>query len=79
MNNNKSAFDSILGIIGILSLVTVVYHGYKALTLDTETNVISDEAMKAIQNPETAKKLRKAVDKYHDTGDWNETKLETIL
>lgn len=79
MRENKSTFDSILDILGVLSLVAIVYHGYKALNSNTETNVISDDALKAIQNPETADKLRKAVDDYHDTGDWKKTKLESIL
>lgn len=79
MENNKSTLDSILGLIGILSLVAVVYHAYKALDSNTETNVISDDALKAIQDPKTAGKLREAVDNYHDTGEWNKEKLESIL
>lgn len=79
MENNKSTLDSILGLLGILSLVAVVYHAYKAIDSNTETNVISDDALKAIQDPETANMLREAVDDYHDTGEWNKTKLESIL
>ena len=79
MENNKSTLDSILGLLGILSLVAIVYHAYKALDNNTETNVISEDALKAIQDPKTAEKLRKAVDDYHETGDWNKTKLESIL
>ena len=79
MKNNKSTLDSILGILGIVSLVAIVYHAYKALDTDTETNVISDDALKAIQDPKTADKLREAVDDYHDKGEWNKTKLESIL
>ncbi|KIX20721.1 hypothetical protein SY27_12590 [Flavobacterium sp. 316] len=79
MENNKNTFDSILGFLGVLSLLIIVHDVYNALKTDTETNVISDDALKAIQNPETADKLREAVDDYHDTGEWSKTKLESIL
>ncbi|WP_425077296.1 hypothetical protein [Psychroserpens sp. S379A] len=79
MENNKSTLDNILGLLGVLSLFAIVYHAYKSLDSDTETNVISDDALKAIKNPETADKLREAVDDYHETGEWNERKLESIL
>lgn len=79
MGNNKNILDSILGFLGILSLLVIIHHILKALNMNTETNVISDDALKAIKNPETADKLRKAVDDYHDTGKWSETKLDSIL
>lgn len=79
MENNKSAIDNLLGIIGVVALFAIVHQAYKVLASETDTNVISDEAIKAIQNPKTADQLREAVDKYHDTGDWSKTKLESIL
>jgi hypothetical protein len=79
MDSNKSTLDSLLGILGILSLVAVAYHTYKTIADKTETNVISDKALKVLQDPKQAEKLREAVDKYHDTGDWSKTELETIL
>lgn len=79
MENNKNTLDSILGFLGVLSLLVIVHHVYKALDTNTETNVISDDALKAIKNPETADKLREEVDNYHDTGEWNKSKLESIL
>ena len=79
MENNKNTLESILAIAGLLTIVAIVVHAYKSLSLETETNVISDDALKAIQDPDTAEKLREAVDEYHDTGDWSKTKLESIL
>ncbi len=79
MENNKNTLDSILSFLGILSLLVIVHNVYKKLDTNTETNVISDNALKAIKNPETADKLRKEVDNYHITGKWNESKLESIL
>ncbi|QTD36407.1 hypothetical protein JL193_09565 [Polaribacter batillariae] len=79
MENNKNTFESILAIIGILYILGFVYHKLKNITSDTETKVISDDGLKAIQNPDTASQLREAVDDYHNTGDWNKTKLESIL
>lgn len=79
MTNNKNILDSILSFLGILSLLVIIHHIFKALDMNTETNVISDDALKAIKNPETADRLREAVDDYHDTGKWSETKLDSIL
>ena len=79
MENNKNTLDSILGFLGILSLLVIVHNVYKALDTNTETNVISNNALKAIKNPKTAEMLRDEVDNYHDTGKWNEAKLESIL
>ncbi|GEM_PF-1524677 len=78
MENNKT-LENILAAIGVLTLAAIVYNGLKSLTSQTETAVISKDAVKAIQNPETAEKLREAVDKYHDTGDWDKTELKSIL
>ncbi len=79
MDNNKSILDSVLSILGIFSLVAIAYHTYKTIAEKTETTVISEEALKVIQDPDQAKRLRKAVDQYHDTGDWSKTELESIL
>lgn len=79
MENNKNTLESILAIAGLLTIAAIVINALKSLSLETETNVISDNALKAIQDPDTAEKLREAVDEYHDTGDWNKTKLESIL
>jgi hypothetical protein len=79
MENNKNTLDSILGFLGVLSLLVIVHNVYKALDTNTETNVISNEALKAIQDPDTADKLRDEVDNYHDTGEWNKSRLESIL
>jgi hypothetical protein len=46
MENNKNTLDSILAFLGVLSLLIIVHHVYNALK--TETNVISDDALKAI-------------------------------
>lgn len=79
MESNKSTLDNILEVLGILSLVVVAYHAYKEITTKTKTTVISDEGLKALQDPEQAKKLREAVDEYHETGDWDKTELKSIL
>lgn len=79
MENNKNTFESVLAIIGILYILGYIYHKVRSINSDTETKVISEDGLKAIQNPDTASQLREAVDDYHDTGDWNKTKLESIL
>jgi hypothetical protein len=79
MENNKSAIENILALAGLLALFAIVARAYKSVSSETETHVISEDGLKAIQDPETADKLREAVDQYHDTGDWKKTKLESIL
>ena len=79
MENNKNILDNVLGFLGVLSLIVILHHLYKALETGAKTNVISDNAIKAIQNPDIADKLREAVDNYHDTGEWNKKELESIL
>lgn len=78
-NTKNNALDTILGIIGVFSLVTIAYQTFKAMSAKTETNVISDDALKALKDSEKAEKLRKVVEEYHETGDWNKKELETIL
>ena len=73
MNNNKSLFESIIGIFGVITLFILIYNTFKTIANKTETNVISDKALRAIQNPGKAIQLRKAIDKYHETGDWEKT------
>jgi hypothetical protein len=80
MGNNKGTLDNILGILGLVSLVAIVYQALKSINSDTETTVISDDALKAIkEDPKAAEKIREAVDDYHDNGKWSEAKLESIL
>ena len=79
MNNNKSFVDTLVGVLGVVTLSVVVYNAIKSISNKTETNVISDKALKAIKKPEEAKKLRKAIDKYHETGNWKDTEISNIL
>ncbi|WP_299672027.1 hypothetical protein [uncultured Polaribacter sp.] len=79
MKNSKNILESIIAIVGILSVILFLYHKFKNITFSTETKVISDDGLKAVQNPEKADKLREAVDAYHSTGDWDKTKLKSIL
>lgn len=85
MNSDKTMvqkdniLDNVLGVIGILSLVAIAIHTYKSISKRTETSVISDEALKALNDKNKALELRKVVNEYHSTGKWNQTKLDTIL
>lgn len=79
MENNKSAIENILALAGLLAIAAIIVRAYKSVSSETETHVISEDGLKAIKDPETADKLREAVDQYHDTGDWKKTELESIL
>jgi|TARA_B110000091_G_C13519615_1_gene351891 hypothetical protein len=79
MNNNKNLLDSVIGVFGVIASFAILYNTIKTIANNTETNVISDNALEAIQNPEEAIKLRKAIDSYHETGDWSKTDISKIL
>lgn len=79
MENSKNILDNILEIIGVISITVVASHLIESVLKKTETSVISNQALEAIQDPEKAEKLREQVDKYHQTGNWDTEKLETIL
>lgn len=79
MTQKDNLLDTILGVIGLLSLVAIAIHTYNAITRRTETSVISDEALKALNDKKKALELREVVNEYHSTGEWNKSKLETIL
>lgn len=72
-------FKNILEFLGILLFVTIIYRIYKYIEDNTKTTIVSDDALKAIQDPEKAEKLRDVIDEYHDTGKWDREKLESIL
>lgn len=79
MDNDKSTLEGVLGFLGIVSLFAVGYSVFKAINSKTSTDVISDKALEAIQDPEKAKSLREEVGKYKLTGDWNKERLTEIL
>lgn len=79
MRTNKNTFRRVLEFFGFLSLVIFIYHMLKIVNKNSDTSVISKDALNALQNPSTADKLREEVDSYHETGKWDKSKLESIL
>jgi len=79
MTQKDNILDNVLGVIGILSLIAIAIHTYKSISKRTETSVISDEALRALNDKNKALELREVIDEYHTTGEWNKSKLETIL
>lgn len=79
LKSKNEVFDTVVGVVGMISLVALVLGIIKSISKRTETNIISDKALNVLNNPEEAKRLRKAVNKYHQTGDWDKTEIKTIL
>lgn len=77
--NNNNILSSVLGFVGVLSLVVTVRQIYKTIEKQVETDIISEDAIKVIQKPETADKLRRIINDYHNTGKWNKKELESIF
>ena len=62
--------------LGILALIILVIEFVRK---KTETKIISDDAIKVLNNREKAEKLRNVVSEYHKTGEWNQEKLGSLI
>ena len=64
-----------------LAVVVILRQLYRFLCwLATDDTVImTQEARAVVRDQEKSKKLRKAIDTYHLTGDWNKTNVFEIL
>lgn len=71
MDSNKNNINDFFEVIGVVSLAILAFHLIKSISNKTETSVISDEGLKAVQDPKKAKELRKVIDDYHEKGTWN--------
>ena len=72
-------FNKIANLIGIIAFIAIVRYILKLFTQTTETAVISDEGLEILEDPNKKEVLRKAVDEYHQTGDWSKTELKSII
>jgi hypothetical protein len=66
-------------ILGVFAFFLIIKHFFCVFFKRTETNIISDEGIKILENPDKKQDLRKAVDEYHRTGDWSKTSLKKII
>lgn len=72
-------FNKLFNLIGIIAFLAVLRYVLKLITRITETSVISKEGLEILDDPKRKIELREAVDEYHKTGDWSQTKLDTII
>lgn len=72
-------FNKLFNLIGIIAFLAVLRYFLKLITRITETSVISKEGLEILDDPKRKIELREAVDEYHKTGDWSQTKLDTII
>lgn len=79
MKEIKNALISILRLLGVLSLFVIANQTFRAIMHRTETKIISEKGLKALQDPKKAKELRDVIDNYHENGNWQKSKLEKIL
>jgi hypothetical protein len=71
--------ENILNIVGVLTFFVLFLHLINNFLRRTETNLVSKEGMKVLNDPEKKEKLRVVIDDYHNTGIWDNEKLESIL
>lgn len=76
---DNTTFEQIANIIGAVAAVGAVLYVFKTIASKTETNIISNDARRILENKDGALKLRRAIDTYHVTGDWKKTKIDEIL
>lgn len=71
--------NKIASMIGIIAIIAVVKYIFDLISQNTATNVISNEGLEILEDPKKKVELRKAVDEYHQTGDWSKTELNSII
>lgn len=71
--------NKIANMIGIIAIIAVVKYILDLISQNSDTNVISNEGLEILEDPEKKIELRKAVDEYHQTGDWSKTELNSII
>ncbi len=72
-------FNKIANLIGFIAFLAVLQYFYKLFNKTTETHVISDQGLEILEDSNKKIVLRKAVDEYHQTGDWSKTELNSII
>lgn len=78
-NTEPTALDQVANVVGVIAAVAAVIYAFKSINRKTKTDIISDNARRVLKNQAEAQKLRKAIDTYHVTGDWEKTKINEIL
>ena len=71
--------NKIANLIGIIAIIAVIRYVLGLLSKSTDTNVISNHGLEILEDPNKTVELRKAVDEYHQTGDWSKTELSSII
>ncbi|TDN80804.1 hypothetical protein DET49_13016 [Salegentibacter sp. 24] len=71
--------NKLANMIGIIAIIAVVKYILDLISQNTDTNVISNEGLEILEDPDKKIELRKAVDEYHQTGDWSKTELNSII
>ena len=74
-----TTLEQVANVVGVIAALAAVAYAFKSINRRTKTNIISDDARRVLKNKVEAKKLRKAIDTYHVTGDWKKTKINEIL
>lgn len=64
--------------IGIINLIFSIYYIVKKINQATETKIVSDEALDALQKKENVDKLDQIVSEFHRTGQWDREGLRSI-
>ncbi len=73
--DNKT-IDRILAVVSVLLVIGIILNLFKQLNKSTQTNVISDEGLKALQDPDKKKQINQAIEDAKknqlETGVWKD-------
>ena len=78
-NKQLTTAEQLVNIIGVVAAVSTLVYVIRLIAKRTDTSIISDNARKVLENKDEALRLRKAIDTYHVTGDWEKTEIGDIL
>lgn len=74
-NRDKNIIYIILSILGIIFIVTIFSKLFKEYLKITNSDIVSSEGKKILNNPKQRAGLRKAIEHYHKEGNWDEEEL----
>ena len=70
-NKELDAITVILTVIGVVLIFGILLKIFKDLKENTGSDIVSEEGQEILGDPDKREKLRKAVEHYHEKGNWD--------
>lgn len=69
--SNDNILLVVLTVLGVLIIVGLISKLWKDIKENTASDIVSDQGKKILGNPTKRENLRKAVEHYHQEGNWD--------